>query len=173
MINMPKAYDQRYYSPRDTYGREQTRGRQPTGEPQPTMPTPAMPTTPSPGFQIPTTPFTPVGASATPTPGTTPTQRPGGSIWSDWGQTVNPANIQQDWFRDPSWGGHIIWNPQYGYQDYPTIQEQYAGAQGPVSQEQFGQWGLTPQFNPWQSYEQFAGRQTYGQQQAAQQGQGG
>jgi len=110
-------------------------------------------------------PFSPVG--------TTPTQRPGGQLWSDWGhagQQVAPGTVQQEWVRPDYAGGHIIWNDLYGYQDYPTIEKMYASAQGPVTQEQFGQWGLTPQFNPWQSYEQFAGRQTYGQQQQAQQG---
>ena len=215
---MPKAYDQRYYSPR-----EQTRGRQPVGTPGGYQNYPAEPPPPpfapagtsvsgfrlgtpeqarymrgqaeAMGFQFPTerppgitmgatysgqqlNPInswqaTPVGTGAQ---GATSTQRPGGSLWSDWGhagQQVAPGTVQQDWFRDPSWGGHVVWNPQYGYQDYGDIEGRYSQAGAPVTQEQFGQWGLTPQFNPWQSYEQFAGRQTYGQQQAAQQGQGG
>ena len=69
------------------------------------------------------------------------------------------ANVGQEWLRDPSWGGHVIWNKDLGWQDFPTMAEHYAGAGGPVTQEQMMGWGLTPQMGEdWR--EHYPDRQT-------------
>lgn len=63
------------------------------------------------------------------------------------------ANVQQEWLRDPRWGGHVIWNPDLGFQDFPSMAKLYAEAGGPVSQEQMMGWGLTPQMgSDWTEY---------------------
>jgi hypothetical protein len=82
---------------------------------------------------------------------------PSTSLWSDWnhlGSNVNPANVQQQWYRDPSWGGHITYNPDVGFQDYKAVEKFYGGASAPVTQEQ-----LLAKFSPqlsdagnWQQY---------------------
>jgi hypothetical protein len=67
-------------------------------------------------------------------------------LWSDWGHTgadVNPMNVQQQWFRDPGWGGHVVYNPDVGFQDYGGVEQFYSRAQAPVTQEQ-----LLKQFTP-------------------------
>ena len=72
------------------------------------------------------------------------------------------ANVQQDWYRHPSWGGHVIWNQDLGFQDFPTMAELYAGAGGPVTQEQMMGWGLTPQLgSDWREY--YPNRKDYSQ----------
>lgn len=69
------------------------------------------------------------------------------------------ANVGQDWYRQPGWGGHIIWNQDLGFQDFPTMAKLYSEAGGPVSQEQMMGWGLTPQLGSnWGEY--FPERQT-------------
>lgn len=69
------------------------------------------------------------------------------------------ANVQQQWLRDPSWGGHVIWNQDLGFQDFPSMAKLYSEAGGPVSQEQMMGWGLTPQLGSnWREY--FPERQT-------------
>jgi len=62
--------------------------------------------------------------------------------WTDWGHSGNPVdlrNVGQSWYRNPSWGGHVVWNPQYGYQDYPTIEKMYSQAQSPMDNQAFQQ----------------------------------
>ena len=45
---------------------------------------------------------------------------------ADWSPDAQ-ANVQQQWWRDPKWGGHLIWNPQYGFQDLSQVQDFYKG----------------------------------------------
>ena len=94
---------------------------------------------------------------------TQPTQIPGmgqgTSKWPEW-ESQYGVNPSEDWYRNPQWGGHVIWNQDYGYQDYPTVGNLYQGDQG------LG--GLTSQLGgSWQDY--FPGREveqnTAGQQQ--------
>ena len=42
----------------------------------------------------------------------------------DWSPETQ-SNVQQQWWRDPSCGGHIIWNPQYGFQNLGSVQDFY------------------------------------------------
>ena len=65
----------------------------------------------------------------------------------DWSQG-NQANVQQQWWRDPSWGGHIIWNPQYGFQNLGSVQDFYKGwdpSASPNFSKAFKQAGFTKQ----------------------------
>ena len=55
--------------------------------------------------------------------------------WTDWdytGQGVDPSWIQQQWYRNPSWAAHQIWNPDVGFQNIVDVEKAYAGAGGPV-----------------------------------------
>ena len=66
----------------------------------------------------------------------------GTNEWTAWGHSGNPVdqrNVGQSWYRNPSWGGHVVYNPQYGYQDYPTIEKMYSQAQSPMDDQAFGQ----------------------------------
>jgi len=45
---------------------------------------------------------------------------------ADWSPEAQ-SNVQQQWWRDPKWGGHIIWNPQYGFQNLGSVQDFYKG----------------------------------------------
>jgi len=80
--------------------------------------------------------------------------------WTGWGHAGNPVNLQnvgQQWYRNPAWGGHVVWNPKYGYQDYVTIEKMYANAQSPMGAQQFDQamssLGLTPNLEgTWGTY---------------------
>lgn len=76
----------------------------------------------------------------------------GAHQWTQWGHggsPVNLANVGQDWYRNPGWGAHVVWNPQYGYQDYLGIEDIYSQAQGPMNnqafQQAFSQAGYKPQ----------------------------
>jgi len=31
------------------------------------------------------------------------------------------SNLGTDWYRSPSWGGGLVWNPQYGFQSRQDI----------------------------------------------------
>ena len=62
------------------------------------------------------------------------------NLWTDWGHAGNPVeygNVKQDWYRQPSWGGHVVHNPYYGFQDYTEIEKRYSEAEGPVSWDDF------------------------------------
>jgi hypothetical protein len=88
-----------------------------------------------------------------------PSWMPGGAYsvnqWPELG--LDPSWVNQTWLRSPQWGGHVIWNPTYGWQDYPTVANMYKEAGGPVSWADFQNWGLTPQTDQnWASY--FPGR---------------
>jgi len=66
----------------------------------------------------------------TTTQGADSTWRPGGGTGDvDWSHSIKwpgaGSNVQQNWKRDPSWGGHVIWNPYWGFQDFPTIAQMY------------------------------------------------
>lgn len=79
------------------------------------------------------------------------------------------ANVGQEWYRQPGWGGHVIWNPSLGFQDFPSMAKLYEGAEGPVTQEQMMGWGLTPQMGSnWEDY--YSGRQPGGPRGRAQPG---
>ena len=91
--------------------------------------------------------------------------RPGNVGDVDWSHSTkwpeSGANVQQNWRRDPSWGGHVIWNPYWGFQDFPTIAQQYSEAGGPVTREQMMGWDLQQQPGPdWSQY--FPDRQVGG-----------
>jgi len=63
---------------------------------------------------------------------------PGTYLWNGWQQDYG-VNPQQSWYRNPNWGDHVIWNNQYGYQDYDPVGQLYQGG------TDFSQFGLTPQ----------------------------
>ena len=42
----------------------------------------------------------------------------------DWAPETQ-ANVQQQWWRSPRWGGHLIWNPNWGFQDLSQVQNFY------------------------------------------------
>ena len=92
------------------------------------------------------------------TPGYQTPWRPGGDTpVVDWSHSQNwpgaGENVQQNWRRDPSWGGHVVWNPYWGFQDFPTIAQLYHEAGGPVTREQMMGWDLTQQPGPdWAQY---------------------
>ena len=65
----------------------------------------------------------------------------------DWSPETQ-ANVQQQWWRDPKWGGHIIWNPQYGFQNLGSVQDFYKGwdpSATPNFSKAFRQAGFTKQ----------------------------
>lgn len=73
----------------------------------------------------------------------------------NWTRSESPVvpNMMQTWWRSPSWGSGAVWHPYYGYQPWKDIKQQYQGAEGPVTWEQFTNWGYTPQMNPdWSQY---------------------
>ena len=75
----------------------------------------------------------------------------------DWSQG-NQANVQQQWWRDPSWGGHIIWNPQYGFQNLGSVQDFYKGwdpSATPNFAKAFSQAGFTKQQSDVGNWTQF------------------
>jgi hypothetical protein len=108
----------------------------------------------------------------------------------DWSPEAQ-ARVQQKWWRDPSWGGHIIWNPQFGFQNLGSVQDFYKNwdpTTTPNWSKAFSQAGFTKQlsdagnwrefypdrpvvqnqprgqqFNPWANFGQFQ----WGQQQQA------
>lgn len=60
--------------------------------------------------------------------------------WTQWNYTtqgVDPAKMQEEWFRNSQWAPHQIWSEPYGFQDIKDIEKLYAGGQGLE--------GLTPQ----------------------------
>ena len=78
--------------------------------------------------------------------GTAGTYSKSGDFLEDYGFTPG-----QEWLRNPGWGGHIMWNPTYGYQDYRPVAEMYGGK--PMSDEDFAALGLTPQMESgWEQY---------------------
>jgi len=102
-----------------------------------------------------------LGASGAPVPGVALTQPaqttfgipqdPGTYLWGGWNKDygINPA---ESWYRNPNWGDHVIFNQQYGYQDYGPVAQLYKGGTA------FDQFGLTPQgTGNWSQY--YPGRQ--------------
>lgn len=88
-------------------------------------------------------------------PWTRPSWMPSGaSQWQYWNEVdVDPSWVNQTWLRSPEWGGHVIYNPYFGWQDYPTVANLYKEAGGPVSWKDFQNWGLTPQMGQnWATY---------------------
>uniref|UniRef100_A0A6H1ZJQ6 Uncharacterized protein n=1 Tax=viral metagenome TaxID=1070528 RepID=A0A6H1ZJQ6_9ZZZZ len=78
-------------------------------------------------------------------------QDPGTYLWGGWNKDygINPA---ESWYRNPNWGDHVIFNQQYGYQDYGPVAQLYKGGTA------FDQFGLTPQgTGNWSQY--YPGRQ--------------
>jgi len=78
-------------------------------------------------------------------------QDPGTYLWGGWNKDygINPA---ESWYRNPNWGDHVIFNQQYGYQDYGPVAQLYKGGTA------FDQFGLTPQgTGNWLQY--YPGRQ--------------
>lgn len=70
--------------------------------------------------------------------------------WTGWEKDYGGTPTGDQWFRDPSWGGHAIYNPEYGFQNYTDIgdfyQQQGWGADLSGA-------GLTPQMgSDWASY---------------------
>jgi len=71
-----------------------------------------------------------------------------------WATGDDPAqaNIKQDWWGSPSWAGSTpegegsVYHPYYGWQDYEDVAGKYREATGPVTWDQFSNWGLTPNF---------------------------
>lgn len=49
-----------------------------------------------------------------------------GHDYDPWTQQAQ-SNVGQQWYRSPSWGGHVIWNPQFGFQDLRQVQDFYIG----------------------------------------------
>jgi hypothetical protein len=92
----------------------------------------------------------------------------------DWSPQTQ-ANVQQQWWRDPSWGGHIIWNPQYGFQNLGSVQDFYKSwdpSTTPNFSKAFRQAGFTKQLSDAGNWSQFypdrpvVQNQQYGQQPA-------
>ncbi len=109
-------------------------------------------------YGIPESPWNPQPAApAPPNPPATPPATPapydprgtyGTNLWTDWNHTntgMDPSWVQQQWYRNPSWAPHNIWNPTYGFQNINDIEKLYAQAGQAVTPEMFAQWGLTPQ----------------------------
>ncbi len=49
-----------------------------------------------------------------------------GHHYDPWSQEAQ-SKVGQQWYRDPKWGGHVIWNPDYGFQDLRSVQDFYIG----------------------------------------------
>ena len=106
--------------------------------------------------------------------GTQPTQQNAWDYSGDWaypsqwgagGYNINwmekaddiPANPMQQWYRDPSWGGHIGWQPEYGFQDWTDVGNQVYHTGGweqdyATFQQNMNAAGFTPQMGNWQDY---------------------
>ena len=68
-----------------------------------------------------------------------------------------PANPMQQWYRDPSWGGHIGWQPEYGFQDWTDVGNQVYHTGGweqdySTFQQNMQAAGFTPQMGTWEQY---------------------
>lgn len=52
----------------------------------------------------------------------------GTSLWGEdkWQEDYG-VSPEQDWYRKPDWGAHVIWNPEKGYQDYTNVGDMYQG----------------------------------------------
>ncbi len=79
--------------------------------------------------------------------------RPGDGTYSKAGDFQEDYGFTptQEWLRDHRWGGHIMWNPTYGFQDYRTVAKLYDGKE--MSDEDFANLDLTAQHGPeWEQY---------------------
>ncbi len=71
--------------------------------------------------------------------------------WTDWGEQASP-NVKQTWYRSPQWGGHVVYHPYWGWQDYMDVLGKYEEG-GPYNYEDFQKWGFTQQLEPdWKKY---------------------
>lgn len=72
-----------------------------------------------------------------------------GHDYAPWTQEAQ-SKIGQQWYRSPSWGGHVIYNPQYGFQDLRKVQDFYLGwdqAGTPNFSKAFSQAGFQKQLS--------------------------
>ena len=118
-------------NPNQTYGGSNWAGRtqmQPDNPPEPSVP-------PIPGI---TPDINPVDPSPT---YQNQAQSAGTYQWTDW-SPESQANLGTDqWYRNPSWGGHVVWNPNQGWQDWATVENAYAGGtQGSLTAQQGDDW---------------------------------
>jgi len=84
-----------------------------------------------------------------------------------WRSSGDPAagNVKQNWYRSPDWpmGGDVegaIYSPYWGWQDMADVKNLYRQAEGPVTWDQFQNWGLkkTGIGQDWQNYfEEYGG----------------
>jgi len=83
--------------------------------------------------------------------------------WQDWQQDYG-VSPEQDWYRNPNWGDHVIWNPQAGYQDYTNVGDLYSGGGdfGSLNPQMDGNW---QQYFPNRQVSTHAQKQGQGQQQ--------
>ena len=88
-----------------------------------------------------------------------PSQWGAGGYNIDWMEKADdiPQNPMQQWYRDPSWGGHIGWQPEYGFQDWTDVGNQVYHTGGweqdyATFQQNMNAAGFTPQMGNWQDY---------------------
>ena len=60
--------------------------------------------------------------------------------WTDWSQGAQQNLGQDQWYRNPSWGGHVVWNPNAGWQDYGTVEHGYESGQTNWTPQMGGDW---------------------------------
>jgi hypothetical protein len=83
------------------------------------------------------------------------TGRPiGEEQWGSWGgEGLWDDKVKQQWYRHPSWGGHVVYHPFWGWQDWGNVVEQYEGAEGPVTWQQFKKFPFEKQMGTdWEKY---------------------
>ena len=59
--------------------------------------------------------------------------------WENFGYS---GSVPDDWQRNTQWGGHVIWNPQYGWQDAGTVAGMYnqGGGLSGLTSQMGGDW---------------------------------
>ena len=82
-----------------------------------------------------------------------------GHDFGGWSPAMQ-ANVQQQWWRDPGWGGHVIWNPNWGFQDLESVQNFYKNwdpTATPKFHQAFKAAGFTKQLSDAGNWSQFYG----------------
>lgn len=66
--------------------------------------------------------------------------------WTQWPEGYD-AGQAGNWYRDPNYPAHLVWNPRYGFQNYKDVLEQIKTGKG------IQEWGMESHPDWWEEYD--------------------